>query len=807
MAISNYTNPRLEVHQLMQETVTVASDHRSACVVGANYLLQRYGQEKLEPTTFSADGTAIPFVFEQQPGFDYEVDLDSVSVNAEGLEASLATFGGDEASGMKPDSVNVLGLRLTGGKLLSATTEAGIAKLDTKLAGLPVQLGDVVWITAEEGDTPRRRVVTGLLGVEGTPSSQVGMTSNTVITPTASGTFTGKEDTTYVVRVESVSEQSTSWAGVTLRVSDTAGIDISTQVVLDSATPTVQLGTLGVSVTLAAVSDGSLAAGDTFSVICYAAKTSDTEFDGIILNAMPVDLADRSLASLHAVEFRKEYSGSIPSDATTGNAWEVTTNGVIISENIALNVPGRAGNYVPFVNGVGEVYVSYRALIIPMDKDEDVVLIASTADIQENFGTIAPENELAYGCSCALTGSEGRPIFAIRTAGTGADAFYNAVKKTEADDSVYSFAILTDEVAVMDRVVEFNLAQSEPEVMKWRKTIFGVDAPGEYRVAAHDVAGNPINAVFAANTDGRNTIVQITESTEFSLRDVQVNSESSQLRAGDKVQFLATGEKYTIASVLSEKELVLVDGPITATAVATPIALWKADTPQNAAEYVTFLAKHFHNRRVAVVWCDHGTSDQAPRPVPNAFLAAEVAGLCSRVEPQQGITKFEIHSIDAAPRMYTQHTVASLDNIAKEGVMVITQQVKGGPCFIRHQLTTETDKGILYSEDSCTRNLDAISYSVAEVLERYIGKANVVRSALSAIELDIRTTLDYYTTNATSDLVGAALVSWDGLTVQQHSVFKDRVIVNVNLYLPAPLNVIQVYEMAFIADLSLTETA
>jgi hypothetical protein len=282
------------------------------------------------------------------------------------------------------------------------------------------------------------------------------------------------------------------------------------------------------------------------------------------------------------------------------------------------------------------------------------------------------------------------------------------------------------------------------------------------------------------------------------------------LNEGDYVELTATGAKYKIAAVRSATVLALEDGPSDNISNAA-IRIWKADTPVNAGEYVSAIAEHFNDRRFTVVFCDKGTASVMNASgvyrtviIPNKFLAAAVAGLSSAVVPQAPITRTEVPTVTAATRMYTLYTQSMLDDIAKHGVMLITQDTKNQPCYIRHQLTTETDKGSLYYEESCTRNLDNISYSIVDVLERYIGRSNVTPSALRSIMTAVTSALASFTHDSPNDLIGPSLVNWEDLVVVQDPVYKDRVIVRVKLYLPLPLNNIKVYEMAYAADVTLS---
>jgi hypothetical protein len=89
-----------------------------------------------------------------------------------------------------------------------------------------------------------------------------------------------------------------------------------------------------------------------------------------------------------------------------------------------------------------------------------------------------------------------------------------------------------------------------------------------------------------------------------------------------------------------------------------------------------------NSRRAVVVWCDNGRADG--KVINNAYLAAEVAGLTSAIEPQAGMTRMEITSIDSAPRMYTRYTQGQLDRTAAHGVLIVTQDTIDGSPYIRH---------------------------------------------------------------------------------------------------------------------------
>ena len=145
--------------------------------------------------------------------------------------------------------------------------------------------------------------------------------------------------------------------------------------------------------------------------------------------------------------------------------------------------------------------------------------------------------------------------------------------------------------------------------------------------------------------------------------------------------------------------------------------------------------------------------------------------------------------------------------MAAGGVLIITQDNKYGLPYIRHQLTTDPIHGSLYSEMSITRNLDNISYGVADVIRGYCGKANVTTTSLPHLRAALLDVLNGFTQDSVNDLIGPSLVRFYDLTVQQDPKHKDTVIVNVVYELPLPMNNIKVYQMVYAATVHMDELA
>ncbi len=785
MPIPEYIRPQLEVYQQLDATVAATGDHLAACIVGANYDLYRYGYEDLEPHEFKSAGDTIPYKYDTNSALDYEVDTASVALFAEGLQAKL----GELTTGLSVDTTNPFVLRSTADLALKATFGN---------TGYLPKVGDFAEVTYT-GGTTKNLVITDLLGEVIPASAEVSTTSELQLTVTDETAYSGTKATTIIITVQDLNTEH-----ITALVMDSMGLMAARTLTFTNGS-SISLG-LGLEVTS---TWGIVDVDDVVSIACTPKTASTTKFTGIVFNNLPVPYGSDSTIS--KVTFLKEYTGVIdPVVAATSSGiapWTANETGIKYTANLGMYVTfdNTSKQFCEFITGTGKLYAEYRVQVIPM-VDEDIFDIYSESDIETNFGTIAIENELAYGCYMALKGSQGRHIYAIRVRSTDADGFLEGVRKTESNSSTYNFGVITDDVEVMEAVADFGNEMSAPDVKKWRVTRVGVDFPGEYDLTSVDNDNKPLSATLTINqTIDGHTGTLLTTTSNIDFLYLGVNGRETALHYGDKVRVNSTGAVYVIKRVLGAQALLLETGPTTSTGEVS-ITLIKADTAANEAEYVTNLAKNFADRRVTVIWTDQAKNNNdkgALVVIPNKFLACEIAGLASAVLPQKSLTHTEVAGITQASRMYTKYTQKQLDNIAKEGVMVITQDAKATACYVRHQLTTDVNHGSLYYEDSCTRNLDNISYHIVDEIHNFIGHANVVVPALRKLEAKLITLLANFTQDTVDDMVGPSLVDYSDLTIIQDPVFHDRIIVKVKLYLPLPLNNIKVYEMAYTAQVTL----
>lgn len=481
-----------------------------------------------------------------------------------------------------------------------------------------------------------------------------------------------------------------------------------------------------------------------------------------------------------------------------------------VPATIELPITSVSGNRISssIESGVGRVYPEYRVRVTY--NNDSIIRIDSLTQLQNQLGTIDPDNELAYGCYRALSGGEGYSVYAVRTTGDDAKAYAEAIAKTEANTQVYAFVPLTSDTEALQYVVDFNETLSSPQNKKWRITMIGASFEDGQSIK-YDPKGTKLNASSETTGNAKEAYVQISDNNvdngfsfkSYGIGDIisSITTSTSDDGEGNTITTETSTEEGVITEIISNNFVKIETKDDFKDFADSAIKITVQNTITGNIEYVTSLAQKFNNRRVVVVWCDNGTSGGVK--MHNAYIAAEIAGMTSRYEPQAGLTQADITTIDAAPNMYSKYSQGDLDEIAAHGVLIVTQDNEAQTPYIRHQLTTCADKGILYRELSCTRNIDNISYKVADAIKPYIGRANVVPSALTSLRIDLHNIWDTCLANATDPLVGPQLYAYRDDTIQQDPLGLDRVIVNVTYDIPAPLNYIGVWQEVYVAEVSI----
>ncbi len=268
------------------------------------------------------------------------------------------------------------------------------------------------------------------------------------------------------------------------------------------------------------------------------------------------------------------------------------------------------------------------------------------------------------------------------------------------------------------------------------------------------------------------------------------------VRAGDVVRFLYTvdgfgGETYStfvVDSVSSENTLRISTGHTEAVALAQRLEIHRNLDGQDLADEMANLVGVYANHRAIVIANSEVVTGGVSAPA--YFAAAAYAGMRAGVNPHQPLTRADVIGLTGAGDLIDSLNADQLNFVAAAGGFIIFRPEIGVSIQVRHAVTSSTES-LNLQDEMFGSNFDSVSYSLASVLEPYIGRANVVPDTISMVRATLNAKMKELQTVIYSQL-GPQLLE-DGteiISVRQHEVFRDEVVADVHLNLPYALNVI-----------------
>lgn len=607
---------------------------------------------------------------------------------------------------------------------------------------------------------------------------------------TSGGEYTGTDNTTYVVRVT----RGASFASATkprITVSTTTGYDYSGPHEVTAGVP-VAIGARGVTVTFSGA--GGLALNDVFYINATPATEGDIK-SIVLADSLPDSLTElvggspRHLSVTLYVKKNIEVSRNRVGYAPLVN-FDTNETQLIIKSGI-IGYDSRvssSGILLPLAVRGGTVFVEYLATVLSgvgiVGAISDVGQINRVAPVSAALGTVDPANPIAYGVYKALSNVSGGSVLYIQTAGDSLQDYLDALSQLSNRDDVYSLVPMTFDRNVQDAVAAHVNNMSSPDQGRWR--ICFVCRPA---ITTEALVGAS-SLVQATVTDDPTAIGS--QNTRLTVTTSGVHLISLGIRPGDVVrtQYETDGfgsiafSEYVVDAVVSPTQLRLASGPQSSITVATKIEIWRPYSRAEIASKTAINAASFGSRRVYAVWPDY--VEVAGELVPGYYLAAAIAGLKSSVLPQQGLTNVELSGFDGVSRTVRLFDIAQLNTMAGSGMTIVTQSPTG-QIYIRHSLSTD-NSDLNMSELMRTTNLDSISYVMLSRLANFQGKYNITPGLIELIRLSLQQAISGLSITTGSTSIGPQITGLNELTVVQHPIFRDRILVTARLDLPYPNN-------------------
>lgn len=613
-------------------------------------------------------------------------------------------------------------------------------------------------------------------------------------TPTSSGTYTGDEDLVYKLKVVRGGPFYTgSNADVCCKISTVSdGADSSTAVNVQSAVA-FRVGSYGAYATFAAASNnGGLILGDNYYITATAAADADVNIIETFEKLPDAFVDDTHSFEISSIQYPTTLSVPAvnPADEDLVN-WVVDADAATITINQGImttntDIVYGGGDLVNLDVVAADVYVTHRDLVVT--NAISIGSVSSADEVEAILGTIHPDNPLAQGVYDAALNANGTPTYFSGVLSNDLEGYNEVLTNARKESYYYGLVPLTFDRAIQDAVVAHVNALSTPEFAKWRTA--WLSSPLVETALVYDKQSD--NTAWKATiTD--DTFATGTQYTLVTMADATFLTDG--IRPTDKLlinfRTTPTGEvvsdEYTVAEVRTEETLVLAAGPAAAVNVALKAQIKRVYTKDEQIDVLKFVGSEFNNRRVRMIFPP--TTKNGTVVKDGYFLAAAMAGLRAGVVPHQGLTNTELLGFTDLTQSVKTFSDIQLNRLAEQGYWIATQAVVGATPYVRHQLTTDSSN-LNNAEDSVTTNVDSISFGLQRAMEPYVGKWNVHPGTLVNVRNDIVGELEYRLTNTFTKRAGNQLNSYKIIKLEQDPTFKDRLIVDVQIEVPYPLNFI-----------------
>jgi hypothetical protein len=624
------------------------------------------------------------------------------------------------------------------------------------------------------------------------------------------GTYTGDVDTTYIIEVTKGVCSTTVPSGgnldIEFAVTTTDGSDAGiTKLIAADFLPAptlpiiLPIGTKGVEFNVVAAPFTGLRKGDKY-FIPVTAEAEGALRTIVLGNSLDEDVPDSTEVDLTL--YIKKPNLSIPENREgfaplvnwTQSATEICMQSAIEGEFDSSWSDGGVPLSIPVVEGVS--FVEYRAW--RSDLCTAVNAIHDVAQLNDAIpGALTPDNPLKWGVFKALENSNGTEVkYAAVCNPDVVEDWIEVLELIVGRDDVYGLVPLTRNQTVLDLFVAHANDQSNEINNLWR--VVWVNLTGEpTKVLAYDGSSSDGEVIEATLEDDPDT-----SGTQYTIIKVPANNSdflANDVKPGDIVRYLFTTDgfgnesftEFVIDAVISENELRLATAHSVPIAIAQKLEVWRNLSSAEEAQEIALKAGSYGDRRVRATWPDTISSGDVEQA--GYFLNAALAGLVSGVVPHQGLTRLEISGFTEVSRTVDKFNKDHLDTMAGGGVWIVTQDLRDGGIFTRHAITTGDGDDLLQREEVITRNVDSISFEVFRLFDPFIGISNVTPTMISLAEGLLEQLITVLENRNAIQRLGAQLIDGTIDRIEQSQLLKDRLLVELTLVIPAPLNNVEVH--------------
>jgi|NOAtaT_6_FD_contig_91_1831621_length_3865_multi_4_in_0_out_0_1 hypothetical protein len=611
--------------------------------------------------------------------------------------------------------------------------------------------------------------------------------------------YAGLYDTVYEVEVI----RGGTWSqSIELVVTTNNAVDALPPQKLNTTDGTFFLGSLGLVGKINLMANAGLRTGDIFYIPVVASTAGEARtiklLDKIPSSVNP--LSSVTVEFCHNVDSivipRAGYprpgdnAWSLDVDDETGEANLTLQSDIYINDSQFTELSGALSN---LEIKSARVFIGYKAL--QLQNALRINSISEPSLIPAQCGKLVPENPIAYGVLKALQNSGGTRVYFVPVDEDNLDGYTRAFDSTLNEVTAYYIVPMSNDERVIQAAKAHVVSASDEMVAR-------------ERIAIVNQSFSPTTMIYDKLADGQTAwtgYVEMAPGTEPAVYNrVTIPGASlltDRVRAGDTFRSNFTidalgndvYQSFKVVEVIDEQTLRL-ESPAFASPVGSEssprrIQIVRNLTKREQAEKIAASSERLGNRRVVNVWPD--VLRDGDLSVAGYFAGAAIAGLKSGVAPHQPVTNVVINGFTRADRSTPYFTMTDLNIVAGGGTWIIDQDRNGGEIFNRHQLTTDyTDDNM--AEVSITTNLDSISKLIREDLRQFIGQWNNHPFFQQLLKTRLVDRLTFLQGRAVTVKAGPQLLNFEITNIGTDPLIRTRVLVDINLTLPYPVNVIQV---------------
>lgn len=622
----------------------------------------------------------------------------------------------------------------------------------------------------------------------------------TAPTVTSGGDYTGTYDTTYIITVTR-GGAFTDTLKPQITVSTTHGVDYSGPTDVAANGTAYASGSYGVTITFSGAGVTNLNKDDVFYITVTAegqgpirALILGHNLSSQLLTA--VDLHVKLYISKTDVEIPAQRTGSpgvynyVLGDAGILDTGFTVNAGITAYDSTWTN--GGVEMALPMVEA--DLYAEYRAWIC--DAGNAIYSISDSGDIDEIPGVLHPDNPLKWAVYMALQNSNGTAVkyCAVCNPDDTTD-WTDVLELLQGRKDVYGIVPLTRDVTILGLYQAHVASQSSAENGCWRTMWISLyQAPTKAVVDSSSSSdSNPVLAIVGDDPDivgDQWVIVEVPAGNGDFVTNAVASGDIMRYNYTTDGWGSVTYDELVIDTVINEDTLRLRTGQGTVQVLAAKkLEIWRTLTPTQLSAEIADSCAVWDNRRVRCVWPD--TASWGDNSFAGYHVCAALAGLRSGVPPNQGMTNLSVSGIDDVSRTVDLFGKSQLDTMAESGVWILTKDDDSN-IVTRHALTSDGYGAVLTQEEMVTSNVDSISYVMLTQVEDLIGQFSVTPTVLDLIELRLEGAIEFLK-EIRVERLGGQITEATIEDVRQHAIMKDRVVVEIEVFVPVPLNNISVY--------------